>query len=257
MSRYRMELATSADDADLRRILAQTPMDGTISVCFRREPSYFAGAAVDGPFRQVVACRDTATGRLVGFGCRAVRERYVNGRPEPIGYLSNLRLLAEHRNRGLIARGYAYFRQLHADGWTALYLTTIAEGNRAALTILTSGRAGLPGYHYAGKFHTAAIPVRRRANTASVEIRAATADDLPAILEFLEREGPRRQFFPRYQPQDFFTPDGSLQGLRPADLLLAWQDRRLVGTLGGWDQHAYRQTEVCGYHGVLRWLRPV
>src|SRR5437868_6568504 len=152
MSRYRFELATPADDADLRRVLAETPMPGAVTVSFRREPSYFGAAVVDGRFRQVVAARELEDGRVVGFGSRAVGERYVNGRPEPIGYLSNLRLLPAHRNRGLVARGYAYFRKLHGDGKARLYLTTIAEGNAAALTILTSGRAGLPRYHPAGCF---------------------------------------------------------------------------------------------------------
>src|SRR5262245_37469483 len=100
MSRYRIELATPAADADLRHIMAQTPMEGQIAVSFRREPSWFAAAVVDGRERQVVVCRDTESGRLVGFGSRSVREVYVNGAPATVGYLSSLRLLAEHRNRG-------------------------------------------------------------------------------------------------------------------------------------------------------------
>src|SRR5713101_3000649 len=126
MSRFRFELATTADDADLRRILAETPMPGRITVSFRRDPSYFDAAQVDGRFRQVVAARDDEENRLVGFGSRSVSERYVNGRPETIGYLSSLRLLPAYRNRGLVARGYAFFRKLHADGRARMYLTTIA-----------------------------------------------------------------------------------------------------------------------------------
>src|SRR5207244_4600097 len=103
-------------------------------------PSFFAAAEVDDRFRQVVAARDMESGHVVGFGSRSVGERYVNGRPMPIGYLSSLRLLEGHRNRGLIARGYAFFRRLHADGRAPLYLTTIAEGNGLALTLLPSGR---------------------------------------------------------------------------------------------------------------------
>ena len=73
MIRYRIDLAGPGDDADLRHILAATPMPGEISVSFRREPSYFAGPRVDGRFRQIVACSATSpTGRLVGFGCRSL-----------------------------------------------------------------------------------------------------------------------------------------------------------------------------------------
>jgi hypothetical protein len=259
MSRYRLELATPADDADLRHILAATPMPGRVAVSFRREPSYFAAAEVDGRFRQVVACRDGATGRLVGFGSRSVREAYVNGRPAAVGYLSSLRLLEGHRNRGLVARGYAYFRGLHADGRAPLYLTTIAEGNHRALALLTSGRARLPAYHPAGDYHTLALPIARgrrgRPLPPGLEVRPATPADLPGLLAFLEAEGPRRQFFPCYAAEDFFSEHGAFKGLRPEDLLLAHRGGRLVGTLGGWDQHGFRQTVVEGYSLALRWTR--
>ena len=48
MVRYQFEIATRADDAELRSILAATPMDGVISLSFRREPSFFDAAIVEG-----------------------------------------------------------------------------------------------------------------------------------------------------------------------------------------------------------------
>jgi hypothetical protein len=260
MSRYRFELATADDDADLRHVLAATPMEGRIAVAFHREPSWFAGAVVDGQFRQVIACRDLRTGRIIGFGCRSIRAVYINGRPGTVGYLSSLRVLPEHRNLGLVARGYAAFREQHGDGRVPFYLTTIAAGNRPALTILTSGRAGLPAYHPAGDYHTVAIALPRwrpviRAGTVSV--RAATGDDLPAVLDFLAAVGPGRQFFPRLEASDFLSPEGPMRGLSLDKMLLAERGGRLVGTLAGWDQHDYRQSVVHAYHGWLRGVRPL
>jgi hypothetical protein len=260
MSRYRFELAGPGDDADLRSVLAGTPMAGAVSVGFRREPSFFAGACVDGRFRQVIAARDMDSGHVVGFGCRSVMERYVNGRPEAVGYLSGLRLLEAHRNRGLVARGYAYFRKLHADGLARLYLTTIAEGNELALNLLTSGRAGLPAYHYAGRYHTAALPLSRRHRGRArygMEVRPARAEGIPALVDHLRAVGPQRQFFPVYRAEDFGSEGGVFKGLRPEQVLLAFRGGRLVGTLAGWDQHDFRQTVVCGYGRALRWARPL
>src|SRR5262245_47635460 len=195
MSSYRFELATPDADADLRRILVETPMPGRVAVSFRREPSYFAAAVVDGRFHQVVAARDCTADRLVGFGARSVREMYLNGRVEPVGYLSSLRLLAEHRNRGLVARGFAFLRKLHTDRRTPLYLMTIAEGNDTAQALLTSGRVGLPAHHFAGHYHTVALPLGRWRAPAGEGIRPATEADLPEVLAFLNSVGPDRQFF--------------------------------------------------------------
>jgi hypothetical protein len=256
MARYRIELATPADDADLRQILAATPMPGRIAVSFRREPSYFAAAEVDGHFRQVVAGRDLDSGRLVGFGSRSIRRVYVNGLPAEVGYLSALRLLADYRNLGLLARGYTHFRKLHADGRAAIYLTTIAEGNEQALGLLTSRRAGLPAYHFAGRYHTLAVWPQKRL-PPPLEVRPARPEDVRTIVEFLREHGPARQFFPCYEPADFFNTHGLLRGLRPQDLMLAWWQGRLVGTLGVWDQSDFRQTVVQGYDGPLRWMRPL
>ena len=262
MSRYRFELATPADDDELRSVLARTPMDGDMVVSFRREPSYFAAAVVAGPFRQTVVGRDSQCGRIVGFGERSVRDCFVNGVPRPVGYLSSLRVLPEYRNLGLIARGYRFFRQLDEDRRTGLYLTTIAAGNERALSMLTSGRAGLPPYHDAGNYLTLAVPATHKAtlqgntNGRSVTIRSATQDDLPSVLAFLSAEGPRRQFFPCYAAEDFFSSTGILRDLAAEDLLLAFRNGRLVGTLGVWDQRSFRQSVVERYSTRLRWLRP-
>jgi hypothetical protein len=258
MSRYRFELAGPDDDADLRHVLANTPMPGRIALTFRRAPSFFAAPGVNGFLRQIVACRDTASGRIVGFGCRALRRMYVNGEPRTIGYLSSMRLLAEHRNQGLVARGYRFFRELHGDGQTPLYLTTIAESNEPALRILTSGRAGLPTYHPAGAYRMAALLIReqRVPTLADVEIRPACASDLAALNRFVQEWGPRRQFFPCYSEVDW-RDGGALQGLNTADVLLARRSGMIVGMLAAWDQSAFRQTVVQSYQGLVGWLRPI
>jgi hypothetical protein len=261
MSAYRFELATPADDPDLCHILAATPMEGRIAVAFHREPSWFAGAVVDGRCRQVIACRDLCTGRIIGFGCRSIREVFLNGAPGVVGYLSSLRVLPEHRKLGLVARGFAFFRELHRDQRVPFYLTTIASGNTKAETILTSGRAGLPAYHPAGAFHTVVLPLLRRRPAApscpGITIRPARLDDLPAVLAFLAATGPERQFFPRLRPDDFANPQGLMRGLALDGLLLAERGGRLVGTLAGWDQHEDRRSVVHSYGGALAWSRPV
>jgi hypothetical protein len=259
MSQFHFELATPSDDAELRRVLGHTPMGGRVQLTFRREPSFFDAAVVDGPNVQVGVCRDSQTKRLVGFGVRSFRQRFVNGQPQVVGYLSGLRLLAEFRNHGLVARGYRFFRRMHEHNHVPCYLTTIAEGNEAAMRVLTSGRAGLPPYYDLGRFHTAALG-SRRISTRSMEgvtIAPATVDDREELINFLQREGRHRQFFPCYENADFFHPGCTMKDLKPEHILIARRNGTIVGTLAAWDQSNFKQTIVEGYAGSLGWLRRI
>ena len=103
MARVAFAPATADDDASLRRLLAENPMEGRIRVAFEREPSYFHAVEVQGRFAQVIVGRDLETGALVGVGTRTVKPAFVNGEPRPLGYLSDLRLLPAYRGeRALI-----------------------------------------------------------------------------------------------------------------------------------------------------------
>lgn len=263
MPRYQIELATEKDDADLREILRKTPMEGHISVSFRREPSYFDAAVVEGDFRQVVAARDQETQRLVGFGARSVRQLLVNCVEQPVGYLSTLRLLKEHRNLGLIAKGYAKFRELHEDGRAPYYLTTIAEGNETALKILTSGRAGLPTYRYLQTLYALAIPLKPAQSKAHFESRASaiqvepmSESDLYGLIQFWRMHGAGRQFFPALRQNDFFDRNAIYRDLNAESILIARRGGNVVGTLGVWDQSSFKQSVVERYSRGMAMVRP-
>jgi hypothetical protein len=234
-------------------------MDGYVQVSFRREPGFFAAGVVEGPYRQTLVARDGQ--RLAAMGCRSVRDRYVNGQPMPIGYLSGLRLRPEYRGSGLLGRGYRFLHDLHRDGRTKLYLTTIAAGNDMAAGLLTSARTWLPRYYDAGRYCTFVMPACRSQHdqhsvTADCQIRRAVAADLPALLQLLSDTGCRRQFFPCYQPNDFCRDEGTFRDLPAENIWLAERRGQLIGSLAAWDQRGFRQSVVEGYRGWLRRLRP-
>ena len=73
MAHITFDLATHADEAALRRILRASPMPGSISVTFEREPDYFRASTIEGTFHQTIVARDSATGEIIGMGTRSVR----------------------------------------------------------------------------------------------------------------------------------------------------------------------------------------
>ena len=247
-------LATPADDTRLRTLARTTVVPGHIRVIYAREPNFFAGVSTAGGTTQVIIAEDGD--RIVGQGCRTVRDLYVNGKPTPVGYLSGLRLAPEARNRSVLARGYAFLKQLHDDGETAGYLSTIVAGNELAQTVLTSRRAGLPMYAPMGTYLTHVFPARSRPPKPRHRgtTRIVTAAEVPSdqVRTFLRHEGSRRQFFPVCPPGPRPLP----AAIGAENLLVALKDNRVVGTMGVWDRNASRQCIVEGYSPLLRTLRP-
>ncbi|MDK2125817.1 hypothetical protein [Parachitinimonas caeni] len=257
MSRYAFALADLADDAALRERMAADWMRGTLSVSFRREPSYFAGCALQGERAQVIKCVDTTDGRLVGMGCRSLGRVWLNGQQVRVGYLSDLRGAPEVRRGTLLARGYRLLQQLHEADPLPLYYTMILDGNEAALSALTGSRAGLPTYSDLGRMLTPALHLdlpRRRRRLPALRCRRAGEADLGRLTAFLQQRHASRQFAPVWDVERLMAPGAGR--LRLGDFWLAERGDDLVATLAAWDQHAVRQTHIEAYSPGLALLRP-
>ncbi|HSP17665.1 MAG TPA: hypothetical protein VLV78_23170 [Thermoanaerobaculia bacterium] len=244
MSEVVFSMATHDDDAALRRLLASSPMPGHIRLRLEREPDYFAGCGTMGSFTQVLVARDAE--RVVGLSCRAVRTLYVNGQPEDVGYLGHLRVQREYQGRSLVVRGFRHLHELHADRRVRGYLTTIVDGNREAEGVLVRRRRGpMPRYRFLDRLITLAFATPSRLFRGARRVREEQRADVEA---FLEREGPRRNFFPVLRD----TP-----GLTARDFVLVTRNGRMAGAAGLWDQSSVKQTVIDGYDGLLSAARPV
>jgi len=243
---------------ELRKVLREMPMPGAVQIAYLREPSFFEALQVEGRYNEVIIGREEETERIVGLGSRSIKPAFINGRPSPLGYLSNLRLAEEYRGGTNLARGYRILREWHQDGRTKLYVTTIMEDNTVARQILTSRRAALPAYRDYGRFCCMAISLQQKLRLApskTLEIRPATRKDVPPIIEFWQQEGARKQFFPEYSAADLLSSKGLLHGLELEDFFLAFSGEELVGTVVAWDQKSFRQSVVTGYNRRLTFLR--
>jgi hypothetical protein len=252
MTRYHFRASGPEDDAALRARMAADWLRGPLSVSFRREPSYFAGSALQGESAQVHVCVDSDSGALIGMGARVMTQLFVNGEPRRVGLLSDARLAPEARSGTLVARGYKLLRQLHEADPVDFYVTAILDGNRTALQSLASGRAGLPTYRDFGRMLTPAIHLdlpRPALQSPGVLLRRAEEADQAALHELLDRASRRRQFAR--------VPTALPPGLQVGDFFVAERGSQLVATLAAWDQGALRQTHIEAYSPALAALRPL
>lgn len=253
------QLATADHDAGLRRLLRENPLPGSISISLEREPEFFAAANIEGSEHQTIVA--TENGRVVATGSISARQRFINGEPMRVGYLSGLRLDRSCKGRPeIIRRGYDLFRNIHERGGPLIYLSSIIAGNRAALRFLERGLTGMPTYRFLGELVTLIIRrshLWRFNHPASRARRVLQNGDLRAlhvshcsgadILEILNRNNREYQFAPVWSAKDI--------GAEDFWTLHANFDTP-VACAGVWDQRAMKQSVVRGYSGALKWARP-
>jgi hypothetical protein len=256
-----MVLAGPADDAALRRLLREDAVAGQVTLCFEREPSYFAAAALQGPFHQAILAR-APDGAAVGMASRSVRELWVNGGVQPVGYLSQLRASGRFAwgagRAAVLGRAFDFVRSLHADGRAGFYLVSIVAGNTPAERLLLAGLPGYPLLHPLGGLSTYAVAARpgRLSLPAGLRLIQGSVDHVAEIVHCLARNGARRQLAPGWQASDL-SGAAALPGLTPDSFWLALAGGRVVGCAARWDQRSVKQTIIRGYGGFLRRARPV
>lgn len=258
-SRYYFSLAKESDDGELRTIVRRLPMDGPIQIAFHREPSFFSAERVGALSVNVIAGRDRATARIVGFGSRSVRRLFVNGVPTRVEYLASLRALPEVRGGTLLARGYRALRELASDEHAPYCVTTILDDNGTAKNILTSHRGGLPIYEDIGGLNTYAVAPGACAQTVAsggVTVERGSRAALDHIVEFLNRYNAQFQFAPCHHATDF-ERGGLFPDFDPENFHVASLGGSILGVAGTWDQSRFKQTAVAGYRGPLSWTRPL
>jgi hypothetical protein len=238
--------ALPADDAALREILRQTPMDGSVQLAFAREPSAF-GTDFGLPLAHgFVIARHAASGEIAGICERSVRVTYIDGEPVPLPYLSGLRIARAFRNRlAVLKGGFAAVRAFLETPHDLPYaLTSIGVENHPANRLLGSDLAGLPAYAPAGEISS--FTLRTRASKTSSAIEIASEADLPAIAAFLQRTYRRFQFAPVWRSADLMHLHRS--GILGAhDFLIARGGSGIAACMALWDQTPVKQTIVVGY----------
>ena len=257
-ARVRFGIADPTDDADIRRLLRDTPMVGQISLSLEREPNYFADAGISGESKQTIIARDK--GRLVCLGSCAVRECFVNGEPRRVGYLGGLRLDSQYAGRfDILRRGYEFFREIQTDAPVDFYFTSIAVDNERARNFLERGIAEMPRYEFIGEYVTVLIPTSDRRLASDENCGPGKLDqDTPALddlIAVLNDSNKQRQFAPCWTANGLRALEPL--GLRTSDFRVARKNGKPIACGALWDQRCFKQTVIRDYAPWLKFSLPV
>lgn len=262
--RYTFASATGADEPEIRRLVGSVTMPGTIAVRFEREPDYFLGTPLMGDPCEVLLVRHEPDGALAGVLCRAWRTHLVNGEPRRLGWIGQVRAAPGHRGRWLMHQGLPLLRAKDDTG--GLHLGVVARDNPRARAVMLERRppGGLRARPIA-RLVTRALLLRRGQGhwtrrsdgVRGVALLTGASIDPRRLMDFLRTQGARRQLFPAWSLEDL-VGGRTLRGLAPEDIAVAVTDPggAIVGTVGCWDQRAFKQDVVAGYPAWMSRLRP-
>ncbi|QCF27681.1 GNAT family N-acetyltransferase [Hydrocarboniclastica marina] len=248
--------ATVDDSPAILRLLANNSQPGKLHLTFERAPDYFYGARVSCKEPDVYVAEHPDGDELVGLFNVGYREVFVNGAVETVRYGHDLRLDQTFRGGSAMLAIYQMLRQvLEGPEWMQ---SVILADNAHYIKSVGGSRPGLPSFYPCGEIETSLLYGRRSKKVAigNSEVRPATAEDLPLMQELLDREGPRKQFYPYYRFSALTGTDPFYRGLKPESYWLLFERGRLTGMVGTWDQATFKQTRVVDYSPAIALARP-
>lgn len=242
--RYVFSLAGPEDSEALLRILECSDFQGGISVLYTRRPDPMVSFGYEGDGFFVPVIRDLETGEVIAMGCCVVREAYINGRIQRVGYLTGLKVLPAYRNRmPHISKVYAFLHEATRDQ-VDLYYTTILKDNHEAQRILEKKRPHMPEYRCRGEYTVYCFRTGPRAGKTNYTIETGMSQELDV---FYQAQASR---------MNFSSPTLLLPGITEKDMYtLRDSQGEIVAACAVWNQQGFKQHIVTGYSGIYRLLK--
>lgn len=242
------------DDEVLRSILRQNSMESWISISTEHEPSYFATTDLFGHRETVVAYKEEDSTIPVGMCSHVQMPVHINGKQILAGYLGELRVLPQFRNRlGIIRNGFKSVRILGENQVDVPYwFTSISSENTIARRILEANLSGMPVYRPLGELATLALAVKSRGY--SNVMQQAQLSDIPALIEFYNNRASCYQYSPVLTGDWLSELDGR-NGLFLRDFWLLKEGTSVRACFALWDQRKFKQSRVRAYRFPLSIIR--
>lgn len=252
MEKINYRLARLEDDNSIRAFLNSITMESDIEVNYGKEPSFFEAINIRGYKNQVII--GEKDNLICSMGARALSKNYLNGKIETMGYLSDLKINNSCRHLRALATGYDFVKSLMEDNEAKLHITTIIEDNKKAKIVLTwkNKSKTIPNYYDFGLLNTYFIlPIFKHKIKSNFTLKLADNNNLQEIINFLNKEGSKKQFFPVITEEYI----ASLPGLSLSDFFIAYQNEEIVGVMANWNQTSFRQVIMKKYRNKAKILK--
>ncbi|WP_043970678.1 MULTISPECIES: hypothetical protein [Acinetobacter] len=262
--------ATLADDQALRSLIAVPMTTKGVQISFQREPSYFKASDILYRHKLHVVIEDTENQKNVACYSNGHRPCYVDKTVQNLRYASDLRVDQNYRGKSLVkALGVHVKQTMHEPNFSQMI---IFDDNHAARAAIQTGKTGIPDYYDEGLIETltlthvgtkrkikAFLEQNSQVQTKVGEIQSCIArpEHISAMNGFIAEMSQYFNFIPAYNFEELLAEHHYFTGLKLSDFQLYFQNEKLVGMFGLWDQHSLKQTKILHYSSAIGVFRPV
>ena len=245
-------IAQKKENKEILNLLKNNPIKGGFEIIYQKAPNYFYALKTEGKFNQVLIGK--RKNKIIAIANRSIKPVFINGVKKNIGYLGGLRIDNNFQGQGLYKKCFKCFLKFHKDNKAKFYLAAIIADSKKSKQIITKKRKSFPQFTKIFRYHTVVINLFKKKKPIKLQntlIRKATKQDQAQLIDFLIKEGPKKQFFPEYVKEDF-KKNEFLKDLSVEDFYIATKNKKIVGVLAKWDQSKFKQTIIKDYNGWIK-----
>ena len=170
--------ALPEDNNKLQELQAKCPQGATLIVSTVNAPDFFARAKAYASYKVIVACEES---RIVGSLAWAIRNAFVNGQLNRIGYSFQTFISPSHRKKGLAKNLLQYMEDQLIQKGAILVYGLIMEGNLPSMKLFES-----LGFKLHRTLVMPALAVYKEMEVPSKgKIRSMVREDLDAVAKLM------------------------------------------------------------------------
>ncbi len=250
--------ATTADDEQLVKLIAETMPSNDMTLAFERYPSYLGASHAQYHHLDIkLVVPEDNHSEIVAMMNLGWRNCFINGKPEVQRYVADLRMLPQHRGNKVmrLLMDYVYDEFPRAT----IFESVVLEDNTVACGILHNERKGFAiPFHYDDICTFTVSQAVKPEQFSQYYFQQMNVGHVSEVNAFVLSMKEHYNFLPNY---DFSGLAESTHpfwlGMKIHDFYLMYdQNHKMVGLYGLWNQKPFKQTRVVQYSLPLKILRP-
>ena len=229
--------AKPEDGKELSRILESSTNNGLVDLIYTRRPdAYESYMKEPGEPRVFVVRKD---GRIITTCAELVRDVYIGGKESKAAYICGLK--KDHDYTGSAGISAKLVRDFQRDDIDFYYFGVMSDNSSAK--DMFEKKMSMLSINKVMTFRTYILNpnVRIKAHKHSYTFRQATKDDLPALLDYLNKEGSKKDLFPVIKSPDSF------HNLHTEDFYMLMNGSEILSCAALWNSTDYKQYVVKKY----------